>query len=121
MHQTPCDEIFVLSSEILRVRAVPNTRAPVYDREVEEGDFSYLHDRVEETKQLAREDLILSEVLIKSVVQAIPRYAMSVLLLSSSIARLVRNFWFMGGGVINSRRSTGKWWEIFDRRRVKGN
>lgn len=65
--------------------------------------FSYLHDRVQKKLNRWKEKTlsqIAKEVLIKSIVQGIPTYTMSVFLLppsiTCSITSLIRNFWQSG-------------------------
>lgn len=87
--------------------------------------FSYLHDIAWKKLNSWKEKTlsqVAKELLTKSVVQAIPTYAMSAFLLLSSITRSITericNFWWKK--MISTRRSAVKHRGIFASQRARG-
>lgn len=105
--------------------AVLNIWVSLLDREIKEGDFQLSPRKVWKKLNSWKEktlSLATKEVLIKSIVQAIPIYTMSVFFLPSSITcsitGLIRNFRW--GDDDKHKKICWKAWRDFSSQRARG-
>lgn len=109
-NETLCEKYFGLPSEVGRSK---------------NGTFAYIKDRVWKRVQGYMEKLLSGsgkEILIKSVIQALPIYSMSVFKLPRGlcehITSLVRNFWW--GSKAGQRKTAWVAWDAITMPKYKG-